>query len=139
MGSQASVELGGGMAITRTKDDARASVRMAAALVVVLALLAGGCGSGDGDASTAAAEESSEPQPGGTLAFGLTGDSLGWLPANQIWAQSGYIVANAVFDRLSAYDADNNVQPYLAESMEPNADFTEWTITLRDGVMFHND
>ena len=28
--------------------------------------------------------------------------------------------------------------PYLAESVEPNADFTEWTITLRDGITFHD-
>ena len=28
--------------------------------------------------------------------------------------------------------------PYLAESVEPNEDCTQWTITLRDGVTFHD-
>ena len=29
-------------------------------------------------------------------------------------------------------------QPYLAESMTPNADNTEWTIKLRPGITFHD-
>ena len=28
--------------------------------------------------------------------------------------------------------------PYLAESVTPNAEFTEWKITLRDGITFHD-
>jgi peptide/nickel transport system substrate-binding protein len=28
--------------------------------------------------------------------------------------------------------------PYLAKSFEPNADFTQWTITVRPGVQFHD-
>ena len=28
--------------------------------------------------------------------------------------------------------------PYLAKSVEPNADFTAWKITLRDGIKFHD-
>jgi peptide/nickel transport system substrate-binding protein len=28
--------------------------------------------------------------------------------------------------------------PYLAKSVTPNADYTQWTITLRDGVTFHD-
>jgi peptide/nickel transport system substrate-binding protein len=29
--------------------------------------------------------------------------------------------------------------PYLAESIVPNSTFTEWTITVRKGVTFHDD
>lgn len=108
----------------------------AMAVLVLLVLLAAACGSdGGGDEP---AVEGGDPQPGGTLAFGLAGDSLGWLPANQIWSQPGYIVAQAVFDRLMAYDADGNVHPYLAESVTPNEDFTQWTFGLREGVRFHD-
>ena len=28
--------------------------------------------------------------------------------------------------------------PYLAESVEPNADYTVWTIKVRSGVTFHD-
>src|SRR5690606_4807294 len=29
-------------------------------------------------------------------------------------------------------------EPYLAESITSNDDFTEWTVTLRPGVLFHD-
>ena len=28
--------------------------------------------------------------------------------------------------------------PFLAESVEPNDDYTQWTIKLREGITFHN-
>ena len=34
--------------------------------------------------------------------------------------------------------AEGTVEPYLAESMEPNADLTEWTLKLRPDVQFHD-
>ena len=37
--------------------------------------------------------------------------------------------ARTVFDPLTIIDANGNVQPYLAQSVTPNADYTEWTIT----------
>jgi peptide/nickel transport system substrate-binding protein len=48
------------------------------------------------------------------------------------------MVAQAVFDPLAALDADGEVQPYLAESFEPNDDYTQWTIKLRPNVTFHD-
>ena len=30
------------------------------------------------------------------------------------------------------------MEPWLAESVEPNEDSTVWTITLREGVKFHD-
>ena len=47
-------------------------------------------------------------------------------------------MGNALFDPLVSYDADFEPQPYLAESLEPNDDFTVWTIRLREGVEFHD-
>jgi peptide/nickel transport system substrate-binding protein len=35
-------------------------------------------------------------------------------------------------------NADGEFEPYLAESIEPNDDLTEWTFTLRSGVEFHD-
>lgn len=80
----------------------------------------------------------SEPVPGGALVFGLSAETDGWRVTDGRWANSAYIVGNALFDPLAAYDADFEAQPYLAESFTPNSDFTSWTITLRPGVTFHD-
>ena len=44
----------------------------------------------------------------------------------------------AIYDTLTALNEDGELSPYLAKSVEPNDDFTEWTITLREGVKFHD-
>lgn len=48
----------------------------------------------------------------------------------------GYSVM--AFETLVAKDADGNHNPALATSWTPNDDATEWTIALREGVMFHD-
>ncbi len=79
-----------------------------------------------------------EPQPGGILVYTIGNETDGWNPTVNAWAPEGVQVALTVYDPLTAYDADGEPQPYLAESVEPNEDFTEWTITLREGITFHN-
>ena len=51
---------------------------------------------------------------------------------------SGQMISSAVYDSLAVVTPAGVVEPYLAESIEPNDDLTEWTIVLRDGVAFHN-
>lgn len=114
-------------------------------LVVVLlavSLLGAACGggddsagSGDGDAGGAA----STPVYGGELVYGMeAANSDGWcLPEAQL-AISGIQVARSIYDTLTAPNADGEYVPFLAESVEHNEDFTQWTITLRDGVQFHD-
>ncbi len=121
--------------------------------LVALTLVAGGCSqAGDGDGSGSAIntdddgqvrldfvnEPPGEPVAGGSLAFGLSAETDGWDVTAGRWASSAYVVGNAIFDPLAAYDADFEPQPYLAESFTPNDDFTSWTITLRSGVEFHD-
>lgn len=48
-----------------------------------------------------------------------------------------FLVALQLFDELARLDGDK-VELALAESIEPNADATEWTIRVRDGVRFHD-
>lgn len=81
-----------------------------------------------------------EPQPvaGGSITVGLIGESTGFNPTVDAWADSGHVVAHAIFDSLAAYDASGKPVPYLAESITPNADSTAWTIVLRPGITFHN-
>ncbi|MEZ5207466.1 MAG: ABC transporter substrate-binding protein [Acidimicrobiales bacterium] len=77
------------------------------------------------------APEPGAPTPGGTLAYALEADADGFDPTTARWSGPALIMANAVFDPLAAFDADGAARPYLAESIEPNDDYTRWTITLR--------
>ena len=50
----------------------------------------------------------------------------------------GVQVARAVYDQLTAPDADGNITPFLAEEVTPNQAFDVWTIRLREGITFHD-
>lgn len=120
---------------------------VAAAVLGVIVLLAG-CGGGDDETTSSTVAQGPDestttttpltPEPGGKAVYGIPNETDGWTPANNRWTTGGLNVARAVYDPLAAFDADGVARPYLAESIEPNEDFTEWTITLRDGVTFHN-
>jgi peptide/nickel transport system substrate-binding protein len=43
-----------------------------------------------------------------------------------------------LYDRLVALNADGVLEPELATAWATNADATEWTFTLREGVTFHD-
>src|SRR3546814_2208854 len=50
---------------------------------------------------------------------------------------TGGLEMAAIYDVLMRWDSEaNTVEPQLAESLEPNEDFTTWTLKLRDGVKF---
>jgi peptide/nickel transport system substrate-binding protein len=113
------------------------------------ALIAASCGGGDDDDTAdngggqagspdVTQEATGEIQPGGKVIYGLEAETSGFDPTNDRWAIAGNMVAFAVYDPLSAYDAEGNIQPYLAESFEHNDDYTEWTIRLRPDIEFHN-
>ena len=87
-------------------------------------------------ATDAPAEET--PVVGGTLRVGLEADVDGLNPTASALAVAGLTMASAVFDPLFTFDVDGNAVPYLAESIEPSADFMVWTMTLRAGVVFHD-
>ena len=131
---------------------ARRSVRLLAVLTAgTLLSAAAACGGDDGPSGGAAGSSDfgdnivdgpvaadSEPVTGGSITVGLESETNSYLPS--IWAgsQAGFNVAYAVFDPLMTRNEDNELEPYLAESFEPNDDFTEWTLTLRPDVLFHD-
>lgn len=47
-------------------------------------------------------------------------------------------LVNLVYDTLFWSQVKEEPEPWLAESAEPNDDYTEWTVTLRDGVTWHD-
>ena len=116
---------------------------------MVFAVACGGGGDDDGSTEPAtsdgtettdgsAAPSEGDPVVGGTLRVGLEADVDGLNPTASALAVSGLTMAQAVFDPLFTFAADGTVVPYLAESMTPSADFTEWTLKLRAGVTFHD-
>ena len=125
-------------------------VVLVSSVLLALALLAPACKSSSsssspgtttapvGNGTNITVADAGTPKSGGTLKVGLNAETDGWSPVKNQWAGSAYIVSGAIFDRLMQYDTNGVAQPYLAESMTPNADFTQWTIKMRPNVTFHN-
>lgn len=111
------------------------------ALGLSLSLVAAACGGGgeEGGGGGGSGENPGTPTPGGRVVYALEAENTnGWcLPEGQL-AISGIQVARAIYDTLTIPNEDAEYSPFLAESVEPNDDFTEWTITVRDGVTFHD-
>jgi peptide/nickel transport system substrate-binding protein len=106
--------------------------------VLVGLLVAAACGGGD-DGPSGNGEEAGPPQRGGTLIYGLEAETSGGycLPEAQL-AISGIQVARSIYDTLTAPNEKGEIVPYLAESVEPNDDYTEWTVKMRSGIKFHD-
>src|SRR3954447_15540064 len=89
--------------------------------------------------SAPAASAASGPKPGGSVTYGLEAETGGgWCPSSARLAISGIEVGAAIYDTLMVPNTKNEMVPYLAKSVEPNATFDSWTITLRDGIKFHD-
>ncbi len=112
--------------------------------VLVVAVLVAGCGGGKGSDDGASGRDgdgagAGEPVRGGSLTYGIEAETGGGFCLQEAQlAISGILVARAVYDTLTAPNDEGEYVPYLAESVEPNEDYTEWTITVRDGVTFHD-
>jgi len=79
-----------------------------------------------------------DKRDGGEITFGLEAENTDYCLSKAQMAISGIQVAAAVYDTLTVPNDKGISVPYLAKSVEPNADYTEWTIGLRDGVRFHD-
>ena len=112
------------------------------AVVMALGLIAAACGGSSSDSDSSGnttdvtIKASGSPKMGGSVTFGVEAETDGFNPTTNRWAISGYMIGNAVFDPISAYDASGKAQPYLAKSFTPSSDFKTWTVELREGVMF---
>lgn len=75
--------------------------------------------------------------PVGELIVAITTFPNAITPPNAAERQAGNVAAQ-LFNGLVWVDADNNIVPALAESWELSEDGKEYTLTLRQGVTFHN-
>jgi peptide/nickel transport system substrate-binding protein len=125
-------------------------LRPAIALLAAAALVAG-CssaesGENDNDAGdrtyeegmVGAADQGGDPVQGGTLSMSAFAEPRSLDPAVTIAAGStGGTEMAAIYDTLLRYDTESQeFVPQMAESVEANEDYTEFTLTLRDGVTF---
>src|SRR5712692_5451776 len=77
------------------------------------------------------------PKRGGVLQFGARLDTSGLDSHRHNQLHTGHPTA-AMYTSLTDIDQQGNIVPGLAESWEPNQDFTAWVFRLRKGVLFHN-
>lgn len=112
--------------------------RLVLVSVLAFTLLAASCGGGDGSAGGDPPTETG-PAYGGEIVYGVeAGNSGGWcLPEAQL-ALSGIQMGKAIYEPLTAPNADGDYVPFLAESIEPNEGYTTWTTKLRPGIKFHD-
>ena len=79
-----------------------------------------------------------KPKRGGSLTMGIDTEESGFNPATARWDEGGFLYGRAVFDPIAIVNAKGQVEPYLAQSITSNADFTSFTITLKNGILFHD-
>jgi peptide/nickel transport system substrate-binding protein len=78
-----------------------------------------------------------KPVVGGELV--VSGDAevaQAWVPAQIQCDSYCHQRARSFFETIGTVGTDRKVHPFLAESIEPNADSTEWTIKVRSGISF---
>ncbi len=120
------------------------------ALLFAISLVAASCGGDDddggggtttegGQVAPTTAAPSSDPVEGGEVTYGLEAETNGGFCLQEAQlAIAGIQVARTIYDTLAAPNAEGEIVPSLAQSIEPNEDFSQWTITLREGITFHD-
>ena len=84
------------------------------------------------------AAKADTPKRGGNLRVAiLGGSSADLLDAHAPVTQPDIMRAIWLYEPLVELDRDGHIVNVLAETFEPNATATEWTIRLRKGVTFH--
>lgn len=121
------------------------------AVLAVFGLLAAACGGDDSGSGGGATDQSSVPATdgdpdegetpiyGGSITFAREAEtSSPWAPSSMVCDLSCHQSIRTVYDTLTYLGEDDKPHPYMLESIEPNADFTVWTLTAREGITFHD-
>lgn len=78
-----------------------------------------------------------KPRIGGTLKFGIVKDIGTPIPFVSYTSTPQYVKDN-IYEPLVMFDQKGEIHPWLAESWTPNANSSEWTFKIRQGVKFHD-
>ncbi len=92
----------------------------------------------EGDIDTTVVAETETPVYGGSISMGLEAEATGLRPWEDGCAEPCVNIARTIYDVLVQQNADGEYEGFLAETIEPNDDFTVWTMKLRPGITFHN-
>ncbi|WP_040213421.1 ABC transporter substrate-binding protein [Clostridium polynesiense] len=106
---------------------------MATSLMLAVTMLTG-CGGGG---ETSDANVSAKPQVGGNLVVGLTGDPYNLAP----WTNNDMnasTVMDSVLPKLMTTDEKGNKVPYIIKEYSANEDSTVFTVTIHDGLSWHD-
>lgn len=106
----------------------RRKVATAIAVAVVASL---------GTVAPSSAAKVSAPVRGGELKVGVFDQFVGMCMADNN-ANSALFAIRSMYETWVEQRADGKVVPYLLQSMTPSADFKTWTLTVRDGITFHD-
>jgi len=89
-------------------------------------------------AATEVPAPTATPAPsGGTLNVGIPIEPETLDPGDAVYVQEQFIL-QSLFDSLLSISIDGTLHPGLAVSWEPNADYSEFTLKLRQDVTFHD-
>jgi peptide/nickel transport system substrate-binding protein len=125
----------------------RSRLKFVAALLCV-AVMAAACGDDGGttteptgtggSGATGQSTTTAAPQAGGEVKFGTFSEAVSLDPVKMTGSGvTGAIELSAIYDTVVGYDpATKKYVPRTAESVTPNADFTEWTLKLKPGIKF---
>jgi peptide/nickel transport system substrate-binding protein len=112
--------------------------RTKAAMAALVPLLMLGACSASGPA-TQSGDGPGDARAGGTLRVAMAGngtqETFNPTKANSL---IDYAHVREVYDSLTRLQVDGTIAPSLAESVTPNNDATEWTITLPGGLTFQD-
>ena len=101
-----------------------------AAAVAIVAIVVAGCSGGGGGGNTAA------PEGDQTLRLSITAPPSNFSIGN--WSGGDSTLFMSVYDTVLHREVDGSVTPGIAEEWEYNADLTELTLHIRDGIEFTN-
>ena len=115
------------------------------ALCCVLAIGAASCGDDDNgggtvnaSTTTAAPATTAAPVRGGSITVGVVSEVAGLDPiVMNSSGTAGGIEGAAIYDTIIRFNTETKrYEGRTAASLDPNADFTEWTLKLKPGIRF---
>lgn len=115
-------------------------------VILLIGLLLTACGGNAATTQAPAAVEATEAPAaateapaasGGVLTVGIPVEPETLDPGDAVYVQEQFILMN-LFDSLLSTATDGSLHPSLATAWEPNADYSEFTFTLRQDVIFHD-
>lgn len=89
------------------------------------------------DGSTDSTEDPGSDDPV-TVRAGINNDEDTINPYTYVTGFPGWNMLTMQYDTLMQFDTNGEPQPWLAETVTRSDDLTEWTVTLVDGVMWHD-